>query len=160
MWFEIKLQVDLNLHSKVVWKLVWKTEKRFHFPFLASGPLTQFHANYFSPTSLPCPWPSKPPWPSFARPAASRRVAPFLSLCVADSPTPRLESLTRRAHRSASSSYFGSCPRRSLHCCRRRFESASATPCMACAPRLWPHKSRARAAPLSYLTLEQAFTLA
>ena len=74
VWFEIRFQIDLNLHSKVVWKFVWKIERNFLLPPLL---LACWSAPPHRPSSgcaarlsfvrpvFPTPWPvffAKPSW--------------------------------------------------------------------------------------------------
>ena len=62
VWFEIRFQIDLNLHSKDVWKLVWKIEKNFLLPPMllaywpASTPMACFISlRWSSSASIPRP---------------------------------------------------------------------------------------------------------
>ena len=57
VWFEIRFQIDLNLHSKVVRKLVWKIGKDFIFPPLTSGRHSQLG---LLPRPRPVPAPRRP----------------------------------------------------------------------------------------------------
>jgi len=75
MWFEIRFQIDLNLHSKVVWKFVWKIERNFLLPPLLlacwSAPPHRPSSDCVARLSFVRPvFPT--PWPIFSRsPAGS-----------------------------------------------------------------------------------------
>ena len=116
MWFEIRFRIEVNLHSKLVWKLIWKNGKEFSSPSCAFGLLTCFSVPAQPPRSFASPaWPAhlqrprpvlvpplhpaqqRAPWPSTLLP---RRAFP---LSLADMPAPRLLSPTSGPALSAAS---------------------------------------------------------
>ena len=83
VWFEIRFQIDLNLHSKFVWKLVSKIETDFSFPPLHLAHWPRCWPSSIASATAPLPLLrslgllSSPPRPSFAWSSSQQRVVPF-----------------------------------------------------------------------------------